>query len=48
MQVIKNNVSREQLISQHIAKEERLNNGQSITKAIMMGAKCCCGAAYVE
>ena len=29
-------------------KDEYLKGGQSITKAIVMGGRGCCGGAYVE
>ena len=48
MKAIKQNVSRKNLVHNDTVKDERLNNGQSITKAIMMGGKGCCGGAYVE
>lgn len=41
-------VNRERLTRNWGVKEERLNNGQSITKAIVMGGRGCCGGAYVE
>lgn len=47
MKTVKQNINRSQL-TKNITKEECLNNGQSITKAIMMGGKGCCGGAYVE
>ena len=47
MKTVKQNINRSQ-ITKNITKEECLNNGQSITKAIMMGGKGCCGGAYVE
>lgn len=49
MKVIKQNITRNQLVSQKDAKkDECLGNGQSITQAIIMGGKGCCGGAYVE
>ena len=48
MTVIKQNVSRKLLVNGNVVKDERLNNGQSITKAIVMGGRGCCGGAYVE
>ena len=48
MKVIKKDVDRESLVSQNKARDERLNNGQSITKAIIMGGKACCGGTYAE
>lgn len=47
MKVIKKNIDNEYLMS-HGSKEESLSNGQSITKAIMMGGKGCCGGSYIE
>ena len=48
MKAIKKNVNREDLVNQKNTREERLNNGQSITKAIIMNGKACCGGAYVK
>lgn len=48
MKAIKKNVNRKQLVNRRNAKDECLKNGQSITKAIMMGGKGCCGGSYVE
>lgn len=48
MKVVKANVKREYLVNKRNTKEERLSNGQSITKAIQMGGKSCCGGAYAE
>lgn len=48
MKVLKQTVTRESLVLWNYCKEERLPSGQSITKAIMMGAKGCCGGAYTE
>lgn len=48
MKVLKQTVTRSGLASQSYCKEEYLPSGQSITKAIMMGGKSCCGAAYTE
>lgn len=48
MKAIKQNVSRKDLINSNVAKNERLKNGQSVTKAIVMGGRGCCGGAYVE
>lgn len=48
MKAIKKNASREVLVNCKVAKDERLSNGQSITKAIVMGGRACCGGAYVE
>ena len=48
MKAIKKNVSREFLINQKGMKDERLDNGQSITKAIIMGGKACCGGTYIK
>lgn len=48
MKTIKANVSRTSLVNPRSSKDEYLCNGQSITKAIIMGGKGCCGGAYVE
>ena len=48
MQVIKVNVERKDLTTKQIVQDECLKNGHSITKANVMGAKKCCGAAYIE
>ena len=48
MKAIKQNMSRSNLVRSNITKEERLSNGQSITKAIVMGGRGCCGSSYVE
>lgn len=48
MKTIKQNVDRKCLVNGNIIKNESLNNGQSITKAIVMGGRGCCGSAYVE
>ena len=48
MKVIKKEITREYFVNRHDTKEERLRNGQSITKAIIMGGKSCCGSAYTE
>ena len=48
MKAIKQNVSRTRLVNGTVAKDERLGNGQSITKAIVMGGRGCCGSSYVE
>jgi len=46
MKIIKKTVNREYLVNKRSVKDERLSNGQSITKAILMGGKNCCGGAY--
>ena len=48
MKVLKNTVTHESLVKQNFEKEEKLPSGQSITKAIFMGGKSCCGASYTE
>lgn len=48
MKVIKATVKREDFVNKRSTKDERLSNGQSITKAILMGGKSCCGGAYAE
>lgn len=48
MKTIKANVSRASLVNLRSSKGEYLRNGQSITKAIIMGGKGCCGGTYVE
>ena len=39
MKIIKKTVNREYLVNKRSVKDERLSNGQSITKAILMGGK---------
>ncbi len=48
MKAIKQNVNRKCLVNGNVVKDERLSNGQSVTKAIVMGGRGCCGGAYVE
>ena len=48
MKAIKQNVSRAHLVNGNVVKDERLSNGQSVTKAIVMGGRGCCGSSYVE
>lgn len=48
MKAIKQNVSRARLVNNNVVRNERLSNGQSITKAIVMGGRGCCGSSYVE
>lgn len=47
MKIITTNVNRENLVNQRDKCDECLSNGQSITKAITMGGKACCGGSYV-
>ena len=48
MKAIKANIDHLNLVNQRSSRDEYLRNGQSITKAIMMGGKGCCGSTYVE
>jgi hypothetical protein len=48
MKAIKQNVNRKNLVNGNVVKNERLSNGQSVTKAIVMGGRGCCGGAYIE
>ena len=48
MKAIKQNVNRKNLVNGNVVKNERLSNGQSVTKAIVMDGRGCCGGAYIE
>lgn len=48
MKILKETVTRDKLIDLNNREEEKLPIGSSITKAIFMGGKSCCGSAYTE
>ena len=48
MKVLKKSVTRREVIKQNLQCDEKLSNGQSITKAIQMGSRSCCGSSFVE
>ncbi len=48
MKVLKRGVTRKDVIKQNWRCEEKLSNGKSVTKAILMGSRACCGSSFVE
>lgn len=48
MKVLKKSVTRREVIRQNVQCNEKLSSGQSITKAIQMSSRSCCGSSFVE
>jgi hypothetical protein len=48
MKILQNTTSKLDVVSAVKAKAERLPSGESISKAIFMAGRMCCGSAYVE
>lgn len=48
MKILQVTTTSKEVLRNQKNKKEQLPNGSSITKAIIMGGKSCCGASYVE
>ena len=49
MKTLQKKSTRETLVAQSCIKAvEKLPGGQSVTQAILMGGRACCGSGYIE
>ena len=48
MKIIQKKATRGSLNADKKMPAEKLPNGQSVTEAIFMGGRACCGSAFVE